>query len=170
MATCCYTRDPTSFLVESLMVSRKALQCRMEPRRNHKDTVVTSVVSNVEDGTRLSGGQLGTRDSCLHALCMVDKFDRTPLCVFRDFDSSTNSTYCLMRSRMNLYHQTMSTMERFTPCLWIPLFSDTNGRQTTVMIGERANCLTLPGKVSTGASGGRFWRQLFASHSNCQKG
>ena len=44
------------------MVSRKALQCRMEPRRTHKDTVVTSVVSNVEDGTRFSGGQLGTRD------------------------------------------------------------------------------------------------------------
>ena len=44
------------------MVSRKALQCRMEPRRTHKDTVVTSVVSNVEDGTRISGGQLGIRD------------------------------------------------------------------------------------------------------------
>ena len=26
----------------------------MEPRRTHKDTVVTSVVSNVEDGTRTS--------------------------------------------------------------------------------------------------------------------
>ena len=55
MATCRYTRDPTSHLVESLMVSRKALQCRMEPRRTHKDTVVTSVVSNVEDDTRISG-------------------------------------------------------------------------------------------------------------------
>ena len=51
-----------SHLVESLMVSRKALQCRMEPRRTHKDTVVTSVVSNFEDGTRISGGQLGIRD------------------------------------------------------------------------------------------------------------
>ena len=62
MATCRYTRDPTSHLVESLMVSRKALQCRIEPRRTHKDTVVTNVVSNVEDGTRFSGGQLGTTD------------------------------------------------------------------------------------------------------------
>ena len=66
VATCRYTRDPTSHLVESLIVSlivsRKTLQCRMEPRRTHKDTVVTSVVSNVEDGTRTSGGQLGTRD------------------------------------------------------------------------------------------------------------
>ena len=44
------------------MVSRKALQCRMEPRRTHKDAVMTSVVSNVEDGTLISGGQLGTRD------------------------------------------------------------------------------------------------------------
>ena len=44
------------------MVSRKALQCRMEPRRAHKDTVVTSVVPNVEDGTRISSGPLGTRD------------------------------------------------------------------------------------------------------------
>ena len=61
VATCRYTKDPTSNLVESLMVSRKALQCRMEPRRAHKDTVVTSGVSNVEDGTRISGGQLGTR-------------------------------------------------------------------------------------------------------------
>ena len=34
----------------------------MEPRRTHKDTVVISVVSNVEDGTRISGGQFGTRD------------------------------------------------------------------------------------------------------------
>ena len=62
VATCRYTRDPTSHLVESLMVSRKALRCRMEPRRTHKDTVATSVVSNVEDGTRISGGQLGTRE------------------------------------------------------------------------------------------------------------
>ena len=64
MVTCRYTRDPTSNLVESLMVSRKAkaFQCRMEPRRTHKDTVVTSVVSNVEDGTRISCGQLGIRD------------------------------------------------------------------------------------------------------------
>ena len=44
------------------MVPRKALQCRMEPRRTHKDTLVTSVVSNVEDGTRIIGGQLGIRD------------------------------------------------------------------------------------------------------------
>ena len=45
------------------MVSRKVLQCRMEPRRAHKDTVVTSVVSNVEDDTRISCGQLaGIRD------------------------------------------------------------------------------------------------------------
>ena len=62
MATCRYTRDPASHLVESLTVSRKALLCRMEPRRTHKDTVVTSVVSKVKDGTRFSGGQLGTRD------------------------------------------------------------------------------------------------------------
>ena len=34
----------------------------MEPRRTHKDTVVESVVSNVEHGTRIIGGQLGTRD------------------------------------------------------------------------------------------------------------
>ena len=33
----------------------------MEPRKTHKDIVVTSVVSNVENGTRISGGQLGTR-------------------------------------------------------------------------------------------------------------
>ena len=44
------------------MVSRKALQCRKEPRRTHKDTVMISVVSNVEDGTWISGGQLGNRD------------------------------------------------------------------------------------------------------------
>ena len=63
VATCRYKRDPTSHLVESLMVSRKTLQCRMEPRRTHKDTtVVTSVESNIEDGTRIIGGQLGTRD------------------------------------------------------------------------------------------------------------
>ena len=62
VATCRYTRDPTSYLVESLMVSRKALQCRMEPRRTHKDTVLTSVVWNVEDGTRIIGGQLAIRD------------------------------------------------------------------------------------------------------------
>ena len=49
------------------MVSRKALQCRVEPKRTHKDTVVTSVVSNVEDGTRISGGQHGTGDGS--ALC-----------------------------------------------------------------------------------------------------
>ena len=30
--------------------------------KTDKDTVVTSVVSNVEDGTRINGGQLGTRD------------------------------------------------------------------------------------------------------------
>ena len=58
MATCRYTRDPTSHLVESQMVSRYWI----EPRRTHKYTVVTSVVSNVEDGTRISGGQLGIRD------------------------------------------------------------------------------------------------------------
>ena len=34
----------------------------MEPRRIDKDTVVTSVVLNVEDGTLNGGGQLGTRD------------------------------------------------------------------------------------------------------------
>ena len=62
MVTCRDTKDPTSHLVESLMVSRKALQCRLEPRRAHKDTVVTSVVSNVEDGTRIRGGKFGTRD------------------------------------------------------------------------------------------------------------
>ena len=45
------------------MVSMKALQCRMKPRGTDKDTVVTSVVSNFEDGTRISCGQLaGTRD------------------------------------------------------------------------------------------------------------
>ena len=41
----------------------------MELRRTHKDTVVTSVVSNVEDGTRIGGGQLGIRDGfapCTH--------------------------------------------------------------------------------------------------------
>ena len=43
-------------------MSRKALQCRMEPRRTHKNTVMTRVVSNVENGTRFSGGQLGTGD------------------------------------------------------------------------------------------------------------
>ena len=58
VASCRYTRDPTSHLVESLMVS----MWRMEPRRTHKDTVVTSVVCNVEDGTRIIGGQLGIRD------------------------------------------------------------------------------------------------------------
>ena len=49
MATCRYTRDPTSNMVESLMVSRKALQCRMEPMRAIKDTVVTSVVNRVKN-------------------------------------------------------------------------------------------------------------------------
>ena len=35
----------------------------MEKRRTHKDTVVTTVVSNVEDGTRsISGGKLGISD------------------------------------------------------------------------------------------------------------
>ena len=34
----------------------------MEPRKTDKDTVVTSVVSNVEDGSRIIGGQLGIRD------------------------------------------------------------------------------------------------------------
>ena len=33
-----------------------------EPRRTHKDTVVTSVVSNVENDTRIIGGQVGIRD------------------------------------------------------------------------------------------------------------
>ena len=37
-------------------------KCRMEPRRTQKDAVVPSVVSNVEDGTRIIGGQLGIRD------------------------------------------------------------------------------------------------------------
>ena len=47
VATCRYTRDLTSHLVESLMVSRKALQCRMDPRRASEHTVATSMVSKM---------------------------------------------------------------------------------------------------------------------------
>ena len=46
-----YTSDPTSHLVESLMVSMKALECRMEPRKTNKNTVVTSVVSKMALGS-----------------------------------------------------------------------------------------------------------------------
>ena len=55
------------------MVSRKALQCRMEPRRTQKDNVVTSVVSNVEDGTGISGGKLGILMALRPALNKVNQ-------------------------------------------------------------------------------------------------